>query len=436
MIPSRSRTAPAGVGAALATATLAVAVLAAGAVWKSTHLATLAGQYLWWGYSDIPALFHAERLDVGAVPYLDHPVEYPVLTGLQMFLAGAPATDGRSFLWWTVSLLATAAAVTAFLLARELGWRRALVLAAAPTLLVSGAVNWDLPSVALAAAGLVAHRHGRDGWAGVFLGLGTAAKLWPGLALLALVPAAWAMRGRRAGLATVGAAIGAWVAVNLPVALLAPSGWWRFVQLNRERVLDWDPLLAVAARAASWWPAVTTANTLTGGLVAAGLVVVLTATVRRTTPDRWHHAVLPLVAWFLLANKVWSPQFSLWLLPLFALTFPGWRWVLAFGAADVAVTITRFRHLGTVVDDPTTQAQAWSSVPFDLALVVRAAVLVGAVWVGWRHATAPDRDDPVRPPGSGSLSRSTPGSLSRSTPGSLSRSTPGSLSRSTPVLEA
>ncbi|MBW3567005.1 MAG: FtsX-like permease family protein, partial [Proteobacteria bacterium] len=88
------------------------------------------------------------------------------------------------------ALAVVAASVSGWLLATEVGARRALVVAAAPTLLVSGAVNWDLPSLALATAGLVAHRRGHDGWTGVWLGLGTAAKLWPGLALVALVPAA------------------------------------------------------------------------------------------------------------------------------------------------------------------------------------------------------------------------------------------------------
>lgn len=373
-----------------ATAALAGVAVLASAAWTSVHLATLAGQYLWWGYSDIPPLFHTERLDVGAVPYLDHPVEYPVLTGAQMWLSGGPATDGRSFLWWTVPFLLVGAVVTTALLAREVGWRRALVVAAAPTLLVSGAVNWDLPSVALATAGLVAHRRGADGWSGAWLGLGVAAKLWPGLALLAVVPAAWALRGRRAGLRTAGAAVGAWAAVNVPVLLAAPRGWWRFVELNRERVLDWDPLLAVAGRVLEWQPPVAAVNLGTGLAIAAGCGVIVVATVRRTDAGRWHHAVLPLVAWFLLANKVWSPQFSLWLLPLFALTFPGWRWVLAFGAADVAVTVARFRYLAGFVDDPVAGAGAWSSTPFDVALVVRAVVLVGAVWVAWRSATAPE----------------------------------------------
>lgn len=368
---------------------VAVALLLAGLGWKSLHAATIAGQYLRWGYTDIVPLFHTQRLDVGAVPYLDHPVEYPVLTGLQMWLAGAPADDGRSFLWWTAPILVLSLAVTVWLLARELGARRALVVAAAPTLLVSGAVNWDLPSLALATAGLVAHRRGRDGWAGVWLGLGTAAKLWPGLALLAVVPAAWRLRGRRGGLAVAAGALGAWLAVNLPVMVMAPRGWLRFLELNRERGIDWDPLWAVASRTLDWHPPTGSVNLASAVLLAVGVVAIMAVTTRRTGADRWHHAVLPLLAWFLLVNKVWSPQFSLWLLPLFALTFPGWRWVLAFGAADVAVTLTRFRHLGNFVDDPVAQAGAWGSTPFDVALVVRALVLAAAVAVAWHRATRP-----------------------------------------------
>lgn len=399
MTPPDPPTTPAPRPHTAATVGLGLAVLLAGVVWKSIHATDQAGQYLWWGYSDIVPLFHAERLHVGAVPYLDHPVEYPVLTGLQMWLAGLPAADGRGFLWWTAPILAAALAVTVWLLVREVGWRRALVVAAAPTLLVSGAVNWDLPSVALATAGLVAHRHGRDGWAGAWLGLGTAAKLWPGLLLLAVVPAAWAARGQRAGVTTAAAAVGAWAAVNLPVMVAAPDGWARFLELNRERGVDWDPLWAVAGRVLDWQPGTGTVNLLTAVLFVLGAAVVLVATARRTDPARWHHAALPLLAWFLLTNKVWSPQFSLWLLPLLALTFPGWRWVVAFGVTDVAVTITRFRHLGAFVGDPQAQAGAWSSTPFDIALVLRAVVLVGAAWAGWRAATAaPVTRGPHPPP--------------------------------------
>ena len=48
------------------------------------------------------------------------------------------------------------------------------------------------------------------------------------------------------------------------------------------------------------------------------------------------------VVGFLLFNKVWSPQYVLWLLPLAALARPRWRPFLAWQAAEAAVLITRF----------------------------------------------------------------------------------------------
>lgn len=388
----------AGRGQAVLALGTGLAALVANVAWKAARQEPVGAQYLHWGYTDIVPLFHVHRLEVGAVPYLDSAVEYPVLTGLQLWLAGQAATSGTSFLWWTAALLAIGLVATVWLLGREVGWRRALVVAAAPTLVVSAAVNWDLPSLALATGGLIAHRRGRDGWSGVWLGLGTAAKLWPGLALLAIVPAAWAMRGRRAGLATAGAAIGAWLAVNVPVMVVAFGGWARFLELNRARGVDWDPLWAVLRRTEVWHPSDGLVDVASALLFIAGAAVIVVGTARLVEPARWHHAVLPLVAWFLLVNKVWSPQFSLWLLPLLALTFPGWRWVLAFGVADVAVMLTRFRYLAGFVPDEATQAGAWPAAWFDTALVVRALILVAMVWVAWRHATStPTSSGPALP---------------------------------------
>ncbi|MHD0062722.1 hypothetical protein ACQX3D_11775, partial [Corynebacterium diphtheriae] len=41
-----------------------------------------------------------------------------------------------------------------------------------------------------------------------------------------------------------------------------------------------------------------------------------------------------IVAAFLLVNKVWSPQYSLWLVPLAVLALPCWRLVLWWGLID------------------------------------------------------------------------------------------------------
>lgn len=347
--------------------------------------ADLAGQYLQVCYSDIPPLFFAERLDVGAVPYLDHPVEYPPLTGMWMWLAALPATTAAAFYGWTSALLVLSGGVVGGLLAWTVGLRRSLVFAAAPVLWVSGALNWDLPSLALATAGLVAHRRGRDGWAGVWLGLGAAAKLWPALLLPGVVLAAGVLRGRSAGWRAAGGALAAWAAINLPVALAAPDGWLRFLELNRERPADWDSLWRVVGGWAGLDLAVPTLNLVAGGVTVVGCAALLLLALRWDPPQQWHLVALPVVAWFLVAGKVWSPQFSLWLLPLLALATPPVWGLVAFFVADLAVTFTRFPYLGGFagLEDG---APAW---PFEVAVVVRAVVvLVVAVW-GWRRQARP-----------------------------------------------
>ena len=54
---------------------------------------------------------------------------------------------------------------------------------------------------------------------------------------------------------------------------------------------------------------------------------------------RWTLA-FPLLVVFLLTNKVYSPQYGLWLVPLFALLLPHLRAFVAFSVADVAVFVT------------------------------------------------------------------------------------------------
>ena len=48
-----------------------------------------------------------------------------------------------------------------------------------------------------------------------------------------------------------------------------------------------------------------------------------------------------LVAGFLLLNKVWSPQYSLWLLPLAVLARPRWRSLLLWQATEALVWVSR-----------------------------------------------------------------------------------------------
>jgi len=382
-------------------AVVAVLCLALALAWfsKSRCLLFDAGwqdgeQYRGWCYTDIYPLWFVERLDAGAVPYLDHPVEYPVLTGAWMWLANQVArvlpaeAQGQAFLQVTMAMAAACLAATLALLHRMgLPPRRLLWYAAAPTLVLCAFVNWDALPVMLATAAIWLHREDRDVAAGVAAGLGAAAKLYPALLVSLVVLARLRQRRPRAALAHAGAAVGVWLAVNLPVYLAAPEGWSRFLQLSRSRPADHDSLyriIEVELRSSQF--DVPTLNLVTAVLFVGAAAAVLIVGVRRRPPAHTWQLFLPLLIAFLLTSKVYSPQFSLWLLPLLALALPRRTPFLLFCAADAAVFLVRFPWLGG--------RQGFTPAPgygvFAVTIAVRAAVLAWIAWLAVRERPAWD----------------------------------------------
>ena len=103
--------------------------------------------------------------------------------------------------------------------------------------------------------------------------------------------------------------------------------------------------------------------------VAAGVGLVLLVR-RAPQPPRLASLAFLVVAAFLLVNKVWSPQYSLWLVPLAVLALPRWRLLLAWMTLDALVWVPRmFYYLGpggrgcspTGSSAPSWPATRWSS---------------------------------------------------------------------------
>src|SRR5690606_39644498 len=112
------------------------------------------------------------------------------------------------------------------------------LVALAPALALTATINWDLLAVALTAAGMLMWARGRPALTGVFLGLATAAKLYPALLLgplllLCLRSGRWREFGQ-----SLGAAVVAWACVNVPVMAVAPEGWAKFYTFSQERGVD------------------------------------------------------------------------------------------------------------------------------------------------------------------------------------------------------
>ncbi len=353
-------------------------------------------QYRLLCYSDIVPLLGTEQLQGDRIPFLDACStqaaaicdEYPVLT--MFFMRSAAWISGPSnldFFWTNAALLsmcAIAAAICLYLLAGS----RSLILALAPTLLIYGFMNWDMFAVALGTGALLAFANRRDTLAGVLLGLGAAAKMYPILLVVPLIAERLRTREPDRAIRLGWSTAGTWVVVNLPFALAAPHAWSTFFRFNSSRGADFDSFWYLACshvNVAAICGHVKMINLASGALFLSlfALVWVLR---RDRYPDfpRWE-LVFPMIVLFLLTNKVYSPQFGLWLLPLFALTLPNLRAFIAFELADIGVFVTRFWFFSHYPNGDWEPA----FLRFEIAVWVRFAVLIGCLVLWIRRRPEP-----------------------------------------------
>jgi uncharacterized membrane protein len=336
-------------------------------------------------YTDLLPLYQ-DRLDEGAFPYLQEPNEYPVGLGLFMWVTAAAVRTDVEFFLLNVLLLSGAAVWTTALLYRMAG-AKAAYFAAAPTVLLYAFLNWDLIPVLLATAATLAFLRQRDGPAGALLGAGAATKLYPGLFVLPFSLDRERQGRRTEGVRLVITAAAVWLVANVPIAALNFENWSLFFRFNAARLVDWGTLWFVGCHRITGeieCPGTGIVNTLSAVTFVVGAVLLWRLKTQRE-PDfpRWTFG-LPLVVLFLLTTKVYSPQYSLWLLPWFALVAPNVRLFLAFEAADVAVFFTEFSWLG--------RKFGYGGLPvgpMELAVVARAAVLV-VILVLYVRERAPD----------------------------------------------
>ena len=366
-------------------------------------------------YSDIQQLWIGRDIDRHVFPYLSggyNPtteqlyggaVEYPVLTGMAIYLAAAPSTNDGQFLLWSAVLLAVAGLLSAALLAWLAGLR-SWWFALAPPLVLYAFHNWDLfavcatvvafwallrasrplaseptaierpapersaprPPATRTAAGLSGHI-GRPGplvVAALALGVGAAFKLYPMMFALPVAlwlgtggwrPAAGSAHPARARWLTAAAfgagTAGVFLLINLPFMVLGWTGWWASFQFQWSRPID------LTTNTIWFWGARPYSDSANLGvqhdLAMAATITTLSALLlvcalgflrlRRDKVYPWLPVCAAMVCGYLLFNKVHSPQFALWLLPFFVLLGIRAGWILAYFVADAAIGIGFFR---------------------------------------------------------------------------------------------
>lgn len=342
-------------------------------------------------YTDTFRLYRSEGLAAGSVPYLQHPVEYPVLIGAAMELASlaaarAPA-DRRNVVFYDITCLMLAIAAIAALLATIPCANRiqdVAFFALSPVLALMAFINWDLLAVAFTAFALLAWNRGRPVWTGIWLGLGIATKLYPIVLLVPLAAFCWRTRRLRDFSRAAAAATCAWCAVSLPVWFAAPTNFLFFYRLNSRRGATYSTSWYALERLLHHTFSVRTVDVLSGFSFAILLSVVVLIALRAPRAPSFASLSFLAVSAFLLTNKVYSPQYALWLFPLSILAQPGVLAQIVFQAAQVFSYVLTFFYWLRIDGS----AAGIGYAPFGASVVLRDAALLFAAGIVVRHITA------------------------------------------------
>lgn len=268
-------------------------------------------------------------------------------------------------------LLAVLAALLLSRVRPDRPWEAA-AFAMSPALALTGLVSWDLIAVAAVAGALWAYARADLGLTGVLIGVGTSAGVYPALLLFALLALAVRQRAWLAWGVIAVTAAASWTILNLPAMLTRWDAWSRF----------WSGLVHRGAGAGSAWMLLQDA---TGKPISAGtlnlcagiLVIALLAGVfalgalSPREPTLAELAFLCVLA-VVLVDKVYAPQFALWLLPLAVLARPRWRDQLIWQGAEVlffCATAWNLAGLMSSGDGP--------GAMYDITIAIRLAAEIG-----------------------------------------------------------
>ncbi|MDK6808250.1 hypothetical protein HMPREF2822_09880 [Corynebacterium sp. HMSC062E11] len=313
-------------------------------------------QYASFCYNDIIPLYGGRGLDQPGFPYayswvegdITRYMEYPVLAGMfQGAVAWLARTTYPAVEWigiadvsWyfgltalIMSLVWVGTVVMVFQLTGNRAWDTVLM-AASPLVVMHAFTNWDIPSVAFMVGALLAVTKGKNWLAGILIGLGTAFKLWPLFILGAFL--VLAIRNKRWApfIKMFVATIVTWLVVNLPVAVAYPEAWREFFRLNQERGLDWTTIYALLSRIGGVDLENEFVNTFSLVAFLACCAAIAIMGLKTPRAPRVAEMIYLIIMAFLIFNKVWSPQYSLWLIVPALLALPRWRLIFSWALAD------------------------------------------------------------------------------------------------------
>jgi len=342
-------------------------------------------QYIHACYSDLPSLFGERGMDDNTWPYASdtNAVEYPVLTGLVMYATSFVAHSPISYFNFNALLLALLFICVVFIV-RKIKPEFTYLVPVAPAMIASLYINWDLWAIATMMLAIYWFDRKAYLYSSIALAVSISTKFLPIFLLLPIIFILWRSNQIREMVKYAATTVAIWLAINLPFALTTPIGWWRFYKLNMERDADWGSL----------WLAF---NQLGLGLANLNYLAILLLLIGLTAFviflfEVKHTPTLASVAFIVLAivmvaSKVYSPQYVLWLTPLAVIALTHKRDLHAFWIWQIAETmyhVAIWQHLALF----TGAAFGLQEGGYATITLIRIAATVYLVWTLIKRALA------------------------------------------------
>ena len=246
-----------------------------------------------------------------------HPVEYPALTGLIMWLISF-LVEPAQFAWVdyfriTASFHVVLFAVTAFYVKQLAGKKWAIIFVLSPAVLYSLNRNWDIWAIVAMIWAIYLFEKGKMRQSAIVLAVSVATKLFPIVLLFPIFFYLMRQKRVREFVEYFVITIGVWFLINLPFMLINFRGWSYFYEFSYKREVGSASIFEVTARAGFGIP---TWDILFYGLnliLFGGLAVYFWKSARIVPLTEG--AFLTMFA-FILFNKQYSMQYVIWLAAL------------------------------------------------------------------------------------------------------------------------
>ena len=300
-------------------------------------------------YSDTLGFF--DRVTAPGFAYISKPIEYPILTGLFIQLAGMIGKTRAGYYLASIAGLIAAAAIATYFLYKILLARlgvselqknnllRYWILA--PSMLVFATSNWDILAISLIAAAFYFLHEEKFYWGAFLLALSFSAKFYPILyfPILLLKSRSW-----KDWLGIVGILAATTAILNGFFMIYHFNTWSYFYTLNALRDPNPDSIWTIIRYFIRPFE-VGTVNFLSFALFSASYFYFIWK-YRRDSVFKLCFIATML---FLLFNKIFSPQYILWLLPFFVIFYPppkSWFYILEFSNLAAFFSILPWFFLG------------------------------------------------------------------------------------------